>query len=632
MDNGFNKLREFDGFRLDPRKQVLWFGDTPVNLQLKEIEILAVLTERPGDVVTKQELMDRVWANSFVEDSNLSRHIYRLRKAFNERGLDGEFIQTVPRRGYRFARAIAEIDDGDLIIERHSTTRTLIEELEDSNPPNVRSVAALPGVAPRFVLPVALAVMVLTSAFGLFLYSRTEGSQAPIRSIAVLPFKSLENDAMRALGMGFADTLSADLGRLQEIKVLSNDVIEGENLDTREPVAAGRSLGVDAVIDGTLQRANGKLRVTLRLIRIQDGKQIWSESFDESETEIFRMQDAIATEMARVLALNLNLSNREAVLKRYTQNRDAYQAYQNGRYLHLQTEFHRAIREFERALEFDSKYVLAYAGLADSHSQLANRSSGEKRIELYEKAKNFALQALALDENLAEAHASLGWIRRIYDWEWAESEKHLRRAIELDPASPSGYSRLVSLYMTLGRTKEAVQLSETVMSLNPVNGTNGWALYCDRRYEESATEYLRRLTVTTAPDHQADGRLGAAMAYLELGRYNEALELLLGFSQEQQKDYKVAVTLAIARYRAGLVDEANAMLPELEERAADGDGRWVRLAYVYAAMKMNDKAIFALKEALETRDDRLMWIKTTPYFDHLRGDPRFQAIVKKMGL
>lgn len=630
--NGNSDLREFGEFRLDVEKCVLWRDSEPVNLQPKEIEILSALTENPGALVSKQELMDRVWPNAFVEESNLSRHIYRLRRAFESCGLNGSVIQTVPRRGYRFTGDISTNGSEVLVFERRSVSRTLIEELHTSDPPDARSLSAAPLRQSRVVLPIALAVLILTTSFGVYLYNRLGNADTTLKSIAVLPFKSFENDEMKALGLGFADTLSANLGRMQEIRVLSNDVIDRERLDTQEPAEIGRSLGVDAVIDGTLQRANGKLRVTLRLIRITDGKQLWNDSFDGSEEAVFRMQDAIATEMARVLALNFSLKNREAVLKRYTLNADAYQAYQNGRYLHLQTEYKRAIREFERALQFDSKYVLAYTGLADSYSQLANRSTGQNRVELYEKAKSFALQALAFDESLAEAHASLGWIRRIYDWDWAESEKHLRRAIEFDPNSPSGYSRLASLYATLGRTKEAVQLSEKVLERDPLSGTNGWMLYCDRQYEESAVAYVRRMTIESSPEKQTDGRLGAAMAYTQLGKHNEALDLLLGLSPEHQNDYKVAVTIAIARFRNGQTDAAIAMLPDLEEKAAKADGRWVRLAYVYAAMKMNDKAIDALEKGLETRDDRLMWIKIMPYFDRLKDEPRFRAILNAMGL
>ncbi len=630
MRNG--NIREFGRFRLDVGKGVLWHDDEPVSLPLKEIELLAALTDNAGSVVTKAELMNRVWADSFVEESNLSRHVYKIRKVFSDLGGPTDLIQTVPRRGYRFTGEMRANGNGDLVIERHSISRTFVEEPEDPAVQNEKLAKLLNRNKKRRLLIPIVCVAVLLSIFAYYSVYRGSAPDKPIRSIAVLPLHSFDDADDKAFELGFADTLIANLGKLNEIRVLSTNVIRKYVDKTQEPHEIARNLGVDAVIDGTLQRANGKFRITLRLIRTSDGQQIWSDSFDDAETEIFRLQDTIATQTASALSLNLNLNNRGVVLKHYTSNGDAYQAYQSGRYLHFQNQYRKAILEFERALRFDSKYVLAYAGLADSYAFLANDSEGKERVALYEKAKSYALQALALDENLAEAHTSLGWIRRIYDWDWAEAEKHLRRAVELDPNSSVARQRLAYLYITLGKTPEAVQISIQATQLDPIGHSVGWAFYCDRQYEESAAEYSRRLALATSVDMQREPRLGLMLNYNELGRFPEVVSVYDESPPELKSDFAFNVVLATALYGLGKKYESGDVLRSLEQKAKERNGRWVRLAHLYASMDREDDAISALERGLETRDDRLMWINVSPQLDKLRDDARFRDILRKMGL
>lgn len=636
MGNKNGHVREFGKFRLDAEKMVLWAEDRPVNLQLKEIELLCLLTERHGEILTKDEILDRVWADSFVEESNLAQHIYRLRKTFKELGETVELIQTVPRRGYRFVGEITDLDNGDLVIERHSFSKTFIQEIENSEEPNlidIQAKVATQTARPQS-LPIVIGACLLAAiAVGVYAYnSRLAGNGQPIRSIAILPLRSLSGDNEKAIGLGFADALITNLGKLNEIKILSIAAVSSYTDEKQEPLAIGRQLNVDAVLEGTLQRSENSLRVNLRLLRTSDGKQIWSETFDQAEARIFEFQDEIALKTAAFLGSAFDLKNREATLKHYTENSEAYRAYQTGRYLHFQADYGKAIVEFELALKYDPKYALAYSGLADSHALLANRSAKEKRIENYEKAKSYASQALVLDNNLAEAHASLGWIRRIYDWDWAESEKHLRRAIELDPNFAAAYARLAFLYITLGKTGEAVRLSQQASQLNPVNHSPSWALYCNRQYEESVAEYLRRTSLPGSPEVQNDARVGAAMAYSEVGKYAEAITLLEQIPDDFQDDYKVTVAIAIAYRRAGQAEKASELLKKLEQKAETGQGYSVRLASVYAAMERNEDAIKQLQKGFAERDDRMMWLKATPHFDQLRSDPRFQEILHKMNL
>lgn len=277
------------------------------------------------------------------------------------------------------------------------------------------------------------------------------------------------SDQLRSpLSLGFADALITSLGKLNELRVISINAVSRYADSQKEPTEIGKDLGVDSVFDGTLQKANGKLRVTLRLIRISDGKQIWSGSFDENETNIFHLQDAMAMRAAQALALTL----RPTDAKRPTENRDAYQAYLRGRFFfdkRTPEAYERAVAEFERAFAFDPNYALAYAGLADVFAMQANDSDGQKRDSLYQKSRTMAMKALELDDSSAEAHTSLGWVKRIHDWDWSGSEHEFKRALELNPNYVQAHQWYALVLITLGRTDEALAEIEKARELEPLS-------------------------------------------------------------------------------------------------------------------------------------------------------------------
>lgn len=226
----------------------------------------------------------------------------------------------------------------------------------------------------------------------------------------------------------------------------------------------------------------------------------------------------------------------------------------------------------------------------------------------------------------------MGWLLRIYDWNWKDSEAYIRRAIELAPNEAMNYRRLAFLFVTLGRTAEAVELSSHAKMLDPLDRNHPWLLYCDRQFDRSAVEYAANLSANTSEDIINDAKMGIAMSYLEIGRANESHVLLEELIARNEDGFAVRAIYAVALFRIGDGERALKELAWLERKAAESPGRWVRLAYVYAAKGDQDNVIRALQLGLETRDDRLMWIKTTPYFDAFRDDPRFAEIVAKMGL
>src|SRR5688500_17170720 len=318
MDNGTNKLRQFGEFRLDVEKRVLWHRGEPVDLALKEIELLAVLTENSGQVVTKAELLDRVWRDSFVEESNLSRHVYVLRKAFKDLGENADLIQTVPRRGYRFTAEAREVDAEDIVLEKHTRTRTLIEFQDGTRIGSRRA---------RLLAYASLVVMMAgASAFFASRYLGSPATAPGIKSMAVLPFKTLGTDAHPAhSGAGLADILTTRLSNIKDVKIRPASAVAG--LENEDAVGAGRRLQVESVLEGTIYYSGERVRVTARLIRVADASVVWSGEFEKLKRDEMQMQNELALQIVPILNLNLSSGEHDAIVKRYTESPSAYDLY-----------------------------------------------------------------------------------------------------------------------------------------------------------------------------------------------------------------------------------------------------------------------------------------------------------------
>jgi DNA-binding winged helix-turn-helix (wHTH) protein/TolB-like protein/cytochrome c-type biogenesis protein CcmH/NrfG len=627
-------FREFGGFLLDVEKRVLWFEGAPVNLHLKEIEVLCVLTEAAGQVVTKDELLDRVWADSFVEESNLSRHIYLLRKTFKDHGKSEELIQTVPRRGYRFTGDVKAASDAELIIEKHSLTRTLIEDVSVETATRPLLVGRRMFAAP--LIAVGL-LTVMLGGYALWRYNTT--GAARIGSIAVLPLRSMDDNADdRALSFGLADSLIRNLGRVSDVRVISASAISQYKDPQKDSADIGRDFGVDAVLDGTLQRSNGKLRVTLRLVRVSDGVQLWSGLFNESETEIFRLQESIASQTGQALAVNLKPREGE---RRPTDNLDAYHAFLRADYL-LRLRSHDASRSipfFRQAVELDPNFARAWAGLAAVLAMGLDIDEAEAALD----------KALALDPELAEAHATRGFIRMFNYWDWNEAEKSLRRAVELDPNSVQGHHWL-GVYLSIrGRLDEAKAEMRRALELDPLslNITTdlGQVHYFAREYPVAEEYCLKALSID--PNyHFAHTYLWPI--YLKQGRTAEVFEYYAR-AQCSQPDEKARTQCRDAYAglyeREGLrgvfesgIDQYLTTLAR-NEVSADNIGQvYNSLGGHSLLLGDEDTSIKYFNRSLETKAKYghvnfvFPYMNVDPQFDALRDDPRFQAILEKINL
>ncbi|MGH9881230.1 MAG: winged helix-turn-helix domain-containing protein, partial [Pyrinomonadaceae bacterium] len=383
------------------------------------------------------ELMRAVWADTFVEDGNLSVAISHLRKALSKNGEQSDYIETIPRVGYRFNADVTRVDDESpsLIVEKRTVSRTVVEEnmIPDGSPISaaqlsgaeatalldIKQAPRLLGILPFTRRQTVIAAAVIAVGIASTLIWRVVNKRAlpatsgQVKSMAVLPFKTLRSDSEDAyLGLGLADALITQLGRMREVAIRPLTAVKQYEALEHDPLA-GRALGVEAVLEGTVQRDGDNIRVTIRLLRVEDGVVLWSGKFDEKFTDTFAMQDSISQQVAAASVLSVSKEQRELLAKRYTRNVDAYHLYLKGRYFwnkRTAEGLQRSLDYFQQAIEIDPTFALAYAGLADAYALGAWQDSLPQKIYI-PRAKALAIKALEIDETVGEAHASLGFVR-----------------------------------------------------------------------------------------------------------------------------------------------------------------------------------------------------------------------------
>jgi serine/threonine-protein kinase len=458
---------------------------------------------------------------------------------------------------------------------------------------------------------------------------------APIRSIAVLPFKPLaEQSHDEALELGMADTLITRLGSLKQIEVRPISAVRRYTDLSTDPTAAGREQKVDAVLEGSIQKSGDAIRVTVRLIRIADAAQIWTEKFDESFTNIFTLQDAISERVSQALAVKLTGEERQALKKRYTDNAEAYQLYLIGRnYYHKISgkTVGKSVEYFQKAIEKDPNYALAYAGLAEAYTALTMLDAFTPN-EGFVKVRAAATKALELDDSLGEAHTALAGMLANYDWNWVEAEAHFKRAIELNPNDALAHHRYSSHLVLMGRSGEAITETKRARELDPfstlINGELGRALYGTRQYDQA----IAQLRITLEMDPQSGfTRFFLGLAYLAKTDYPQAISELkksmtlgVGVSALGPLGYAYAVS--------GKREEALKLLAEANRISRERYVPYIVPVMIYMGLGDKDRAFEYLEKAFHDRQWHVLLLKAEPLFDNLRADQRCTDILKRMGL
>lgn len=646
-----NDSYEFGPFRVDPVRRILLRDSGPVALSPKAFEMLLALVENGGEVLEKDELMQRVWPDQFVEEANLTVNMSQLRKALGERPDEHRYIVTIPGRGYRFVASVRKVkgEAADLAAEKRAHSVAVEEkeasaqyEAEQSFEQEARSLISsrqkkIKWRPSRTSLALGLALTALALALPYFWFWRGQKEIKPRpRSMAVLPFEQLGAEAGdEYFGIGIADVLITRLSNIHQIVVRPTSAVLKYTEQAQDPVAAGRELKVDSVLEGSVHRAGEQIRVTVRLVSVRDGALLWAEKFDAKFTDIFRVQDSISEQVARALTLELTGEEQTRLIKRYTDNTEAYQAYLKGRYfLNRRTEedFEKGIKYFQQAIDLDPNYALAYAGLADSYALLVVFGVLPPR-EAMPKAKTAALKALEIDPNLAEAHTSLAHVKHCYEWDFAGAEEEYKRAIELNPNYAIAY-HWYGLYLArMGRFDEAVGEMERSQEIDPfslANGANlGWTFYAARRYDQ-AIEQLNR-TLEMDPNF-ARARLYLGRAFVQKGMYAEAIA---EFQKAMTLSGGSPIVLAALGHVYGVLgkrDEAQKVLDQLRERANREYISPYEIARVCISLGDKDQAFTWLEQAYEDREERVVLLKVDPLLDSLRPDPRFADLLRRVRL
>ncbi len=627
---------EFSGFRLDAENRGLWLGDRLVSIAPKALEVLTLLVRRHGNIVSREELLETVWHDTFVEEANINYTVSQLRKILDENSQrDSQFVRTVPKHGYRFVADVKEVFE----------TEDSYETREAESLAKVSDRVSLPTVSKsqgrwHYIAIILLGVFFLTSFAAWWSFGEQRGlSSVPvternIRTVAILPLKALsDGEHNKALSVGLTDSLISRLGSLNRFAVRPLSGVRGYAESDKDPIKFGEELKVDAVLEGTLQTVENRLRVNVRLWDVRDGAQLWSGSFDETEADFFDLQDAISTKVSLSLISQLIEKEREILTRRDTANRDAFDAYWRGRLFLEKRNTEKASAEFLRAIDLDPDYALAYAGLADAYIWQANFTS-DADAELYEKAKSATRNALELDPDLADAHSSLGRIRYSHDWDWRGAEESFRRAIKLDPNSVNAHQFYSRLLTTLGRYEDAIAEIQKARELDPRSADLGIPLYSILEKQRKFDEGLKVLAATLEMDEDSQfARRGTAKLYLLKGDYNKVIELGNElFPGLIETDFAWASMLATAFYQTGQTEKATEMLIRLKRLAEKDPKSLYFLAMNYSELGRTDEALAALRKCLELREERMLWTKDEPRFDAIKNDPRFRQILRRLDL
>ena len=654
MSRNSTHFYDFGPYRVDKSERLLLRGDDVVPLTPKAFEMLLVLLESSGHVLTKDELMKRVWPETIVEEANLSHNIYKLREALNDSRDGQRYIETVPRRGYRFVAKVMEVlDDADLLIEEHSRSHIVIEE--DHEPEGTVADLVVPASQPRALaqvrrssltrpgLMITAGLVVTLTASSIYFWrnraSRVTQSGSSLHSIAVLPFKPLVLETKdSALELGMTDALITRLSNIKAIVVRPTSAVLKYHDSPPDPLAAGREQGVDALLDGKVQRVGDRVRVTVQLVRVSDGVPLWGREFNENFTNIFSVQDSISEQVARALTLQLTSDEQKRLTNRYTDNVEAYQLYLQGRhFMEKRTieDVRKSLLYYQQAIDLDPNYALAYAGRAYSYYLLAVFKAISPQ-EAYPSAKRAALKALEIDPALAEGYAALARIKQDYDADMAGAGEDFRHAVELNPSDASSRRSYSAYLLRVGRVDEALREAQRAQETDPlllITNANLAEVYYYARQWDQTLKYMRRVREIDPGFAKQYVSNYLYLGYMRKGMYEEAIVEDSKRLSDGAGPEKEAESLAALREAYRIHGESGIWRKQIDlaEKIQKGNrDRTFFMVEAYTHLGDNDQAFLWLDRAAEERHPAMASLSVDPDFDPLRSDPRFAELLSRL--
>jgi TolB-like protein/DNA-binding winged helix-turn-helix (wHTH) protein len=640
MSTRSQHLYEFGPYHLDTAEGRLLRDGEPVPLTPKAFETLVALVERSGHLVKKDELMKVVWADAFVEESNLTNNVYALRKTLGEGENGRSYIETVPKRGYRFTAPVKELPSEALVLEKRTVTRVITEEqtVDNDAPRQTLIGAGKAFLAKRAVMPwVIVALLGVSLAVAAFFIYRSLTTASPqIGSIAVLPFKNESgNPDVEYVSDGVTEALINSLSRVSNLSVKARGSVFRYKDKAVEPQTVAAELSVQAILTGRVVQRGDDLTLYLALIDGYNGNQLWGQRYDRKLKDLVAVQNEIAHDVSQKLRARLSAGDEQNLKKEYTSNAAAYQLYLRGRYHALRRtlpEREKAISYFQQAITLDPSYALAYVGLADAH--LSALAADLPPSEFLPQARSAAQTAIEIDDTLGAAHAQLGFTIFWYDWDWNRSENEIRRALELNPEATDAHLFYAHVLSNTGRHAEALAESRRARELDPldlrINALEGQFLIHAGRADEA----LRRLQETLEMDpNYFLAHLYRSSAYIDKEMYAEAIaEARKARDISGDRSTYLAGFLSYALAKSGERAEARSILEDLLKSSAKKYIPPYTIALAYNGLGEHDKALSWLERAFDQRSAAMVFLKVEPKWNNLRSDPRFQNLVRRMGL
>jgi DNA-binding winged helix-turn-helix (wHTH) protein/TolB-like protein len=624
MSSENQNLFSFDDVTVDCENFRVLKAGAMLTLTPRAFDVLVVLLRQPGRVFEKRELFDQVWGGTIVTDNALTKVIKEIRRTLDDDATAPRYIETVPKRGYRF---IGEVEEKT---QREIPIKSTVQPPQTTSPPFVVSRVALTLSAAGLIAVLSLVGWLL------FRQKPVGGTPSPIRSIAVLPFKPLNADSRdESLEMGMAETLIARLSNLRQVVVRPMSAVRKYTDLQQDPVKAGHEVQAEAVLDGSIQKVGERVRVTVRLINVRDGNQVWSEQFDENFTDIFKVQDSIAERITTALTLQLSKQEKEQLAKHLTDNPEAYQLYLRAQLLwngRRQNWIEQSLAHYQLALEKDPNFALAHIGVADCYIML----SGHRKISMPEaetKARPYIVKALELDDSLAQAHNALAELKYQYEYDWTGAETEFKKAVELNPNVAWIRQAHGWFLMSAGRFSEAAIEMEKARELDPssltINVGRGRLFYYMRQYDQAIQQFQNIIAVEP---NDRSAYYSLYTIYEQKQMYEQALEALLkywtlgGAAPETAEEFREIFRVS------GWQGVLRKQLETLEMRAQTHRVEPFQFANVYVRLGQKDEAFDWFEKTFAARDLSTLQFKIEPAYDSLRNDSRYAQLIRTIGL
>jgi TolB-like protein/DNA-binding winged helix-turn-helix (wHTH) protein len=630
----------FGDFFLDSKAGELRKAGHRIKLQPQPFKVLSILASRPGEAVTREEIQQRVWGSeTFVDfDRGLNVCVQQIRAALGDDPETPRFLETLPKRGYRFLASVERVESTEV------AGRSIRTVQEADGAAGVASAASRGAAKARGVrmLPIVLAVAAALSLSFFFDGPRrwvsARRGAGPIRSIAILPFDNYSRDPeQQYFTDGMTEALTAEMGKIHGLRVPSRTSVMLYKREKKPLQQIARELNVDALVEGSVMRSGDRVGVTVQLLDGARDQHLWGETYERDSSDVLALEHDLARTIAQKLKLNLSAGDQLRLNSRSKVNPEAYAAYLHGRfYWYKRTieDFHKSIQYYGQAISQDPNYAPAYAGLADAYALLGSSPNDAlPPNEAMPKAKAAAQKALQLDDGLAEAHASLAYVTMVYNWDWNSAENEFHRAIDLNPNYATAHEWYAELLAARGRESEALEEMKRARDADPLlvlmHTAVAEALYYSRQYDEVIAQC--RQTLDLDPNY-ALAHFHLGRAYLAKGMYPEAIAEYQKAKTSLGETPAMVMAIGYAEAKAGNPAIARKALEQLKEQSRS---RYVPALYsaaLYTSLGDSKNGISLLEKASKEHSDYLIFLNVDPMADSLRAIPSFQALLGQIGL